>query len=509
MVKPRLPISTDQIITLTLNNRNVFCLFRRIRFNCDKACQQFGCGMAREQRRNQWLNQTSAPIMRKQVAPLLEIMGLRNAPLRLDRSLILVETHVSSRALFFARKLQQFLAKSHIGWRAVGGVAIKHQQEFHPASLHIFSELGQGIVASQRTATSQWRPIMNRFASIAQLGIDRGDQSMHFFGLARTCHNDRMPRTRLGFGKLLASVIVALFLQVRSQNLQKFLFGGIQTRSRLATSGTYQVGQVRDQCRYGTWTSGQAVISLGASYRKGGLYGIKTGHAFRAGSITQITKLTHQCQMPWPLVQQVGVNRHNHISANLLGCIVKHRMRLKGLAKRQSIPLQPTVGGQRLVLVPPGAGIFLQEALNQIALCGRGNKPGYQTNGRTLVALVQNSQRFLQTTLAIFPTGRVTFKIQRVFAIRVIHAQNRSLREHIGSSRHTLGRTRQRRMLRIGFNLDGTTFVALHQNRCRVATQCHRSRIVLGPARLRAFGFTNVRHNQTGRLTTTSRPSQR
>ena len=332
---------------------------------------------------------------------------------------------------------------------------------------------------------------------------------MHFFGLARTCHNDRMPRTRLGFGKLLASVIVALFLQVRSQNLQKFLFGGIQTRSRLATSGTYQVGQVRDQCRYGTWTSGQAVISLGASYRKGGLYGIKTGHAFRAGSITQITKLTHQCQMPWPLVQQVGVNRHNHISANLLGCIVQHWMRLKGLAKRQGVPFQTIVGGQRLVLVPPGTGIFLKEALNQIALCGRGNKPGYQTNGRTLVALVQNSQRFLQTTLAIFPTGRVTFKIQRVFAIRVIHAQNRSLREHIGSSRHTLGRTRQRRMLRIGFNLDGTTFVALHQNRCRVATQCHRSRKVLGPARLRAFGFTNVRHNQTGRLTTTSRPSQR
>ena len=143
--------------------------------------------------------------------------------------------------------------------------------------------------------------------------------------------------------------------------------------------------------------------------------------------------------------------------------------RLDRLAERELRAFEHVVAVHRFIHVPLRLRIDLQESAQLIRERGRGNRLRQNADAGATQALLHSEGTFgfLQERRPGIHIAAIRNSLR---AVRVVHAENRGLREDVGAAEAG-------RMLVVAFDFGGTSEMAFNQHRAGVSTQRHSGRV--------------------------------
>ena len=156
-------------------------------------------------------------------------------------------------------------------------------------------------------------------------------------------------------------------------------------------------------------------------------------------------------------VQEIGVERENYVR------IFQVVLRLHRLAERQLRAFEHVVAVHRLVHMPLGLRISLEQRTQLVGQRRRGYRRRQDANARALQSLL-HAQRSAQRIDQITPGADIAQVGEGLRTIGIVHAQDRCLGENIRPAE-------TRRMPVVAFNFGRAIKMALHQNRAGISAQ--------------------------------------
>ena len=205
------------------------------------------------------------------------------------------------------------------------------------------------------------------------------------------------------------------------------------------------------------------MIRLGSGRARRALDHIQTAHVATLriaplGKVADVARASGETR-----IQKVCVQREDYIRLREVVA------RLDRLPEGQLRPFEHVVAIHRLIHMPFGLRISFQQRLHLVGQRGRRKWPGQDANPRSLQGFL-DGERATNRAEKIIPALHVAQICQGLRPVGVVHPQNGSLRENIGS-------TQARGMLVVAFDLGGTEKMTLDQHGVGIAAQREGGRI--------------------------------
>ena len=287
----------------------------------------------------------------------------------------------------------------------------------------------------------------------------------------------------------------AMVLQVFGDGSQPFFSQGAGSGGCLSTAGAKRRSETaREPFDVGR-TDRQPVLRLRSGQRRRALDHVKPIHPLRVvGHPPAVGKVTGVADHRRADTEKIGVERHDDVG------LVEVVDGVAGRAGRLTQAQPSTIGRDRIILMPMGLRVVLENCCDQFRERRRRNRFGQNPQPRPLGRLLHGKRR-LDGGLKGAPGTYLAAIGHGLRPIGIVEAEDGGLREHVGGPK-------ARRMLRISFNFGRPAHMAFDQNRSRDAAERNRARKEQRPARHQILWLTDIRNDLLGRLSR-ARPDAR
>ncbi len=356
-------------------------------------------------------------------------MGCVYVPLAELGSLVLIEAVVNTQRNFAAR---HGVRKVEIGGGVVGGIASENNQQIDFAAAHVGDEFFDRLGLVDRIGVDRVG-IENRLAEIAELGVDRMGESVKGRRLVVANENDARSGVALQLlpGPRDQSTVISTARLLRADSRHGDDFVNPQLRRQGTSQNLSLVRPYR-----------KAMIRLGSRRRRRALDHVQAVHGrigiAAAGEVADVFHVAGESG-----VEEVGVEGDDYVG---LREIVAG---LDRLAEGQLRAFEDVVAIHRLVDVPLGLRINLQEVAQLVGERGRRNRWGQNADACALQRFLR-AERAADCAQKCRPRALVAHRHYALRAIGIVEAENRSLRKDVGAAERC-------RMLIVAFDLCGAS----------------------------------------------------
>ncbi len=359
--------------------------------------------------------------------------------------------------------LVHLIGKLQIGRCRVHGIAADDHERVDLSRGHRAGQVANRLKLIDRMSLDGIG-VEHRLPPVAEHGVHRVRERVHDRRLAFPGHdearsamsgqivpNGREPR--LSFGRERGTASHTRDTQV----------GGQRTRERLDVARLHR----------------QPMVGLRAGRRRHRLCGIQTAaRPFGPAAPRELARVT---EVTGAAAEEIGVQRDDDRCAF---DVVVHGC---GAARRHPQPCGGIHLARRVPLMPHGRRKPREDVLELSGERRRRDRFGQNPETGTPGGLLCRGDR-AHGADERGPRENLSHIGQRLHAIGVVEIEQGSLREDVG-------RAEARRVRRVAFDFCRPPFVALDEESCRAAAECHRRREVQRPAGHDAFGLPHVRKN--------------